>query len=355
MEVCSHSLKDPNTILLKVNGNKCNMSCEYCSELNKDFTNGRCQYNFGKIYEILMKTPKNTDIILHGGEPTEIGIDNVQNIINAIHELEYKYRPTVQTNGYLSKKWVDFFDKNRDLVKVSISIDGDKECNSFRTNKMKNAEATFNRIDAFLRMLDSRGIFFRCITTINSINYDKGKEIVDYFMSFSNLKFLRLNPCFDVDENGVRRWAITPKHYLQCLKDVFIEMLEKQTYLKFKVDPLMEIVENRDNEYRGFEFKCNKFLSIFPNGEVTSCDAIKKNEQMINDYEKIFSEIVQPDCVIKQIKKCNACIDLSICKGGCPALMEEYDKYGGNLLEEYCSYRVGIRKFIYSHMEMVNI
>lgn len=29
MEVCSQNSSDPNTVLLKLNGNKCNMACEY--------------------------------------------------------------------------------------------------------------------------------------------------------------------------------------------------------------------------------------------------------------------------------------------------------------------------------------
>ncbi len=355
MEVCSQSLTDPNTILLKVNGNICNMSCEYCSELNKHFTKEQCDYNFESIHEVLNKLPKTTDIILHGGEPTEIGMDNIQNIINSIHQLKYELRPTIQTNGYLSEKWVDFFEKNIDLVRVSVSIDGDMECNSYRMNKAKNAVAAFNRVDTFLRMLDSRGISFRCIATINSRNYDKGKDIVDYFASFNNLKFLRLNPCFDIDENGVKQWAITPKQYLQCLKDAFIEMLEKQTYQRFKLDPLMEVIENRKRESKGFEFKCNKFASLFPNGEITSCDAMREYEQKIDDYEKIFNNISHPEYVNEQIKRCNACINLPVCKGGCPPLMERYSKYGDDLLYEYCNYRVEIREFIYSYMEMVGI
>lgn len=353
MEVCSQNLTDPNTVLLKVNGNICNMSCEYCSELPKQFTDEQCQFDFEKIREILIKLPKDTDIILHGGEPTVIGMDNIQIIINIIHELKYELRPTIQTNGYLGEMWADFFEKNRELVRVSVSIDGNKECNSYRMNKANDAELAFERIDAFLRMIDSRGITFRCIATINSRTYDKGKEIVEYFTSFNNLKFVRLNPCFDIDENGVKQWAITPKQYLQCLKDAFIEMLEKQTYRKFKLDPLMDMMENLKRTSKSFEFKCNKFASVFPNGIITSCDAMREYEQIIDKYEKIFNGFTQPEYVKRQICKCQACSNLSICKGGCPPLMDRYEKYDSNLLEEYCLYRVGIREFICSQMEMV--
>jgi radical SAM protein with 4Fe4S-binding SPASM domain len=153
----------------------------------------------------------------------------------------------------------------------------------------------------------------------------------------------------------VKQWAITPKQYLQCLKDAFIEILEKQTYQRFKIDPLINIIENRNKKYNGFEFKCNKFVSLFPNGEITSCDAMREFEQKIDNYGQMFNEIIHPEYVNEQIRRCNACINLPICKGGCPPLMERYKKYGGNLLEEYCNYRVGIREFIYSYMEMMGV
>ncbi|MDE5869870.1 MAG: hypothetical protein K2H18_06525, partial [Muribaculaceae bacterium] len=63
------------------------------------------------------------------------------------------------------------------------------------------------------------------------------------------LKFVRLNPCFDMDIDGVKPWAVTPTQYLMCLKQAFNRMLELQTYKKFKLDPLMDIIEGMQEDY----------------------------------------------------------------------------------------------------------
>ena len=41
---------------------------------------------------------------------------------------------------------------------------------------------------------------------------------MDFFNQFNSLKFVRMNPCFDVDKYGIKEWAISPSQYLECLK-----------------------------------------------------------------------------------------------------------------------------------------
>ena len=353
MEVCSQNLNDPKTILLKVNGNKCNMACEYCSELPKAFTKEQCQFDLGKMSEILKKVPKDADIIFHGGEPTLIGLDNMQKLIERIHDLGFKLKPSVQTNGLLGEEWVDFFAENRETIRVSVSIDGDKSCNSYRRTKKGNADEAFRKVDFFLTKLDERGIPFRCIATINRQSFAKGKDIVAYFAKYNHLKFVRLNPCFDLDTDGIRDWAITPKQYLKCLKDAFVQMLKLQTYRKFKLDPLMDVMNNSQRNNWEFEFKCNKFASLFPNGLITSCDAMREVRQNMPKLEDIFTGFVQPDYVAREVEFCNNCKELSICKGGCPPLMHRYRMLNVEYLKEYCYYRVELRKYIIQSLEMV--
>lgn len=346
MEVCSQNLNDPYTVLLKVNGNKCNMACMYCSELPKSFTQEQCNFDMGKIKVILEKLPKNVDVILHGGEPSLIGKENILWLINCIRDLGFERTPSIQTNGFLDDSWVDFFASNKELLRVSVSMDGNRRCNEFRRTADLDSEKAFETVDQFLHKLDDAQIEFRCIATVNSSSWRYGGEIVNYFEQYRWLKFVRLNPCFDMDENRVKSWAVTPAQYLVCLKQAFNRMLELQTYKKFKLDPLMDMVEGIQDEAVEYAFKCNKFSSIFPDGSVMSCDAMREVEQKADIGEKMFDNFVQPEYVQDIIGKCNACKDLYLCKGGCPPLMYRYERYNRKLLEEYCQYRVGIRKYI---------
>ena len=139
---------------------------------------------------------------------------------------------------------------------------------------------------------------------------------------------------------------------MQCLKDVFNAMLKTEAYIKYKIDPLMDIIENLQRNTKEYEFKCDKFSSIFPDGTVTSCDAMREIVQCIEIGENMFEKFSQPNYVETYIDKCKKCEYLSICKGGCPPLMYRYETYAPNLLDEYCQYRVKIRKYIQSVMNM---
>lgn len=346
MEVCSQNLNDPYTVLLKVNGNKCNMACMYCSELPKNFTENQCEFDVSKVSKILQRLPRNVEIIFHGGEPSLIGKENIYWLACYIRELGFETIPSIQTNGFLDDGWVDFFANNRNLLKVSISIDGNRECNKFRRTTNFNSEKAFETVDQFLHKLDKAQIEFRCIATINSSSWNYGDDVVSYFSQYEHLKFVRLNPCFDIDKDGMKEWAITPKQYLFCLKKAFNRMLELQTYKKFKIDPLMDMIGGMQEKVEEYEFKCNKFSSIFPDGSVMSCDAMREMEQKVDIDENMFTKFIQPEYVDSIIKKCNECKDLYICRGGCPPLMHRYEQYGRGMLEEYCQYRVGIRKYI---------
>lgn len=346
MEVCSQNLLDPKTVLLKVNGNKCNMNCEYCSEIPKKFSVEQCTFDIEKLTTILSKLPKDVDIILHGGEPSLIGIDNVQKIAELINKLGFIIKPSIQTNGLLSKKWVDFFASNREIIRLSVSIDGNAHCNTYRRTRSSEDGIAFKIVDDFLHSIDYNQVEFRCIATINKLSWDKGEEIVEYFNQFNNLKFVRLNPCFDIDESGVKNWAITPLQYLECLKSAFNYMIKSESYKKYKLDPLMDIAENLKRYTKKYEFKCNKFSSIFPNELVTSCDAMREVVQNVKIGTNMFSNFNQPNYVSWCMEKCNNCDNISLCKGGCPPLMYKYNEHAPNLLEEYCKYRVGIRQYI---------
>jgi len=350
MEVCSQNLNDPYTILLKVNGNKCNMACEYCSELPKKFSVEQCTYNYAKIKELLTKLPKNAAIIFHGGEPTLIGKDNILSLVMLIKDLGYSYIPTVQTNGFLDKRWIQFFREYSSFVNVSVSIDGDEICNGYRKTYDGKKEVAYSVTDRFLHGLDKNNVEFRCIATINHNSWQRGREIVKYFSKFNNLKYLRINPCFDIDETGIKPWAISPCEYLECLQTVFIEMVSSGCYKKIKIDPLMDIIREFDNETNDYQFKCNKFSSIFPDSLITSCDAMREIIQEIEVNENMFHNFVYPDYIDDIIKMCNKCPHISLCKGGCPPLLYRYQLYNSKYVGEYCQYRVGIRMFIKKYM-----
>lgn len=337
MEVCSYAFNDPKTVLLKLNGNKCNMNCLYCSEIIKDFRDEQIKFNFDNIINIISTLPKDTHIIFHGGEPTLIGIDNIDKILSHIKKLNFEKKPSIQTNGYLNNEWVDYFYHNKNDLDLSVSLDGDFKSNYFR---IINKENSFNKVDNFLHSIDSKNIKFRCIATINSKSYNSVNSIMKYFSGFKNIKFLKLNPCFDIDDNGLKEWAITPKQYLKALKTSFNYMIKYKTYNNFKLDPITDIISGLNSHVNKFMIKCNKFYSIYSDGSIRYCDAMhtyEKSETIFDSYPKYIEE---------EIEYCKKCSMLKLCSGGCPSMINIYKKYNRDLLIEYCQYRIEIKNYI---------
>ena len=346
MEVCSQNMSDPCSILLKLVGNKCNMVCEYCSELPKQYGKEQCLFDRNKIFQILRNAPKDAEIILHGGEPTLIGIEKLSDIVRLIKSLDFSSTPSIQTNGFLGDCWIDFFKENSSSLRISISIDGNRVCNGYRKARNADADETFDTVLCFINKLDAAGIEFRCIATINSLSWDKGKDILAFFQRFRHLKFLKLNPCFDIEENGLKPWAITPSQYLKCLIDVFHAMLELKTYEKFKLDPIMDIISHLEVVFHALEFKCDKFRSVYPGGLVTPCDVMDETTLCSITLEHIFDSQQLAPYIEAELAECELCENLSICAGGCPSLKSQYRRFNPTLLSEYCDYRVKIRDYL---------
>lgn len=170
---------------------------------------------------------------------------------------------------------------------------------------------------------------FRC-SVCNGSGFSS--DILNYKIDDKNIAMLLMMPIIELYS-----WA-TRNNY----DDIVIKL---QPFINIGISDVSFIINGLDNDASVFEFKCNKFLSIFPNGLVTSCDAMREFEQKI-DIEKVFQNTVHPDYVRSCIDVCSKCKYLAVCKGGCPPLMYRYMLYAPNLLNEYCEYRVKIRQYV---------
>ena len=268
MEVCSHNFLDPKTILLKINGTACNMNCLYCSETKKQY-NTRMPLDF--IESCFKQIPDDVEIILHGGEPL-LDSEYVEKIIL----LHYKYRKIklgIQSNGCFSDAILNVLIKHRDKLKLGISLDGNCEQNIFRIDA--HGKETFFRIDKLLDTLTDNNFTIKCIATITAANVKTPQELLTYALSKRCITQLRVNPCFDVFNDQMAEYAITPIQFYEFLEKITVQWIETKGFSHLRLDPIQAALENKQQKEQ--TARCWQFISLYPNGICTLCDALPCN------------------------------------------------------------------------------
>jgi len=208
--------KVDNRIILFEVTKKCNLSCTYC--INNDF------YNRSKVYEdINLKFIKAKKLIDHlvkiwnsdknsslneeirigfyGGEPL-LNFELIEKIVNYSKSIKLRFnsfRFNMTTNGTLLDKHMDFLVKND--FNIMISLDGNKECNLYRT--FKNGKKSFKSVNKNLKKLEKKyPEFFKNNVIFNAVlhNNNSVESIYNYFKNEFNKK-PRIS---EIDRTGIR-------------------------------------------------------------------------------------------------------------------------------------------------------
>ena len=330
---------------MKNPGTACNIGCIYCAEARKDYTSVKEKIEYNQVEKIAQHTKEySLNILFHGGEPTLLSIDYYEKVMEIFEKYNSDIYFGIQTNATLiNKEWIEFFIKNKKKLGVSVSLDGPQPVNSYRV--FKNGNETFDTVYNNLKLMEDNGIKTGMICTIVKKSLGNEKKILDMLLEFSNILFVKLNPCFDIDDFAkVPEWGITPKEYTTFVKNFFLEMFKKGIWDNFLVEPIISILKNIQgcsSSFCNYSFnKCSNFISVYPDGSITSCDNYNFEEGYLGtilDLSNTSSQIILKKnkslfSIYKNLmEECRDCNYLNICKGGCIAVRIRYKES-----DEYC-------------------
>lgn len=338
MEVCSHNRFDPNTILFKINGTKCNLNCRYCSETKKSYKESMCSAECKDIMSVL---PTACDIILHGGEPL-LDCNAVREAISAFRKKGTKSKLSIQTNGVIDAEMKQLLLKDSDILKIGISIDGPNDQNKLRVDYYNNP--AFKQVDETISFFSQHGIQIKCIATVNSANVHDPIGTLEYFLSHNNIKQVRFNPCFDVDDEGLADYAIRPLQFLEYIIKLTDYWIRHRTYRIARIDPIQSEFEAALSQVTQPYINCCKFISIYPNGQSTLCDALGIEPFEYSSISEIFTDAESKYMDILNYP-CKNCGDFTDCGGGCVAIFRRFSGKD-ELIQEYCNYRRKLKQYI---------
>ncbi len=181
--------------VLKV-ASRCPLNCNYCYVYNShsgnqswraqppfmsDETSDKVAERLGE--ELNSNPPREFDVTLHGGEPTNIGAQKIGEIACKIREAvsdETVVNMSIQTSAAkLDTELLDTFRRNR--IDVGISLDGDQNAN--RNRLYRNGKESFNDVMQNIKLMRSKpqhASLLKSIFAVVDLENDP-KETFDFF------------------------------------------------------------------------------------------------------------------------------------------------------------------------------
>ena len=289
---------------------KCNRNCKYCYQ---KILHGEGTLNYNK--EAIANTVKflhnryKDEIVLHGGEPLLLPLQDIEYFLKLSHELSGK--SAICTNGLLiNEDHIKLFKKYK--TSVAVSIDGFAKQNILRCTK-EETEKTLENIST----LASENIPLIIMIVAHKLNYN---YIFDFIISMS-----KIVKCFKVNHESLTPYSISPETlFLLWKKLVKLQMLP----LGISIEPANLFISNilsNSSASPCYNSLCDPFCTerakrVLPDGRVANCSVLPV--QTLYSFKPSYKRYY-----ILERTECRNCRFWNYCYGGCAAYYYHKDKY----------------------------
>ncbi len=287
-DIVKQTFANTSSVVFEVT-EKCNLACEYCCYGNKydNYTERNSknlplekaisllEYVFELRNSSLNKSYANElQIGFYGGEPL-LNISFIDGIINYLKtkkSTRNSFILTMTTNGVLLDKYMDYIVENN--IHFSISIDGDKNHNSFRVfhNQKSSFDKVFNNIKTFQikypKYFEDHVRFLSVLHSRNSI-IEISNFIKQEFNKESNIS--EVNP---IGINPDKK-----EEFYKIYKNPFDDLQQQENYLESAKNKLISYADTTSvtktlHQHSSFVFKNysqlmfgnTNFQNIIPTG-----------------------------------------------------------------------------------------
>lgn len=321
----------------------CNLRCSHCYVGGK--RTKRSVLPVGEARQILAEIPPGSEVVLHGGEPTLLGVGYLKTITMGFEELNF----SMQTNLTLVGESFIPFIHDRLGGRISTSFD------VFDSSRDINPSLWMEKI----RLLQKNGINPFVVSLLYRGNGERGRGIY-YFFKNLGLSF-RLNAVENLGHAKPHFLALrhSQGEYARAIKEIF-DLWFMNPGENIIVDPCAEIlgffILGNSTLRCPFTSKCAfHFISINPDGDVLPCGGYDDLPEFSygNIFERSLGEILRSPSRLdlerrglELPEKCFDCPYFSLCNGGCP--LEALSFYGDRKRETSLC---GEYREIFEHIE----
>jgi uncharacterized protein len=366
-----------NEVILKVTRD-CNLRCQYCYVKDKDrYKHERMSLEmFRRIIQRIVQDkqksireslPQELQIIFHGGEPTLLGPDMLEQFIDIARQSLPRVSFGMQTNmTNLNDAWIRFFKKYQ--IRPGVSIDGWTPAD----NTLRTSEQLIDK----LNLLNDSGVGYgplMVLTKTNIKNFFSNAQAIVHHARVPSIKANYVENTSSPKHGGpeVTAAELFTYVFLPTMRYFFDynHCLEEniQSLLRVYVD---DLVFNTDH---GQKQHClgncavkfcgggNNVIEIDPDGTVCFCgrwaDVNALNQIGTISDTDLFGfdsywrtlQVQAKKVEALREKRCDSCYARAICSYGCAAFA--YDKYGKVTIRQdlVCQYSKKIKKYFDQH------
>jgi len=343
----------PLYVMAKPAGAMCNLRCEYCYYLEKQFLykgDGQKDFMSDDLLEHYIKeyisaqTTEEVQFCWHGGEPLlrERAFYEKALKLQGHYAQGHKIDNVIQTNGYLiNDDWARFFAQHHFLV--GVSIDGPKEFHDgYRISA--GGKPTWERVMKGIECLNRYNVEWNAMAVVNNLNADHPLEFYRFFKQIG-CKFIQFTPIVErivahadgrhlANPQDTHDWTLTPfsvtphqwGSFLCTLFDewvhndvgeIFVQMFDSTLANWMGVTPsVCSLAKDCGHagvmEHNGDIYSCDHF--VFPEYKLGNIRENTIVELMYGEKQKSFGRMKQGSLP----EQCQKCEWLFACNGECP-------------------------------------
>lgn len=356
---------EPITIIIKINGERCNLRCSYCfyNKLNQEQSKTiDIQDLFSILLQIRQTHNPPYNFIWHGGEPLMIKIDYFEKLVQLqknIFKNQEDVINLIQTNGTLiSKRWAEFFYKHK--FRVGVSLDGDKSSNDIYRYK-KGKKSSFLEVLKGIDNLRTVGIEPGIIQTITKNTLTLASNNFDYLIDDLKIKSLSTNICDTQYTQDKTIGSLTSDDVYWLYKMIFYKWLERKDFsLRIReVENIVFGLTGLRQRSCSFNGSCGNYITIEGDKSLYPCDRLSHNTNYyLGSLTKAnYNDIVsgaQRDSFLSFVhtlpENCIICKWKKICNNGCTALRDP-----NTGLYKYCEARKKTFSYINNIINSLNL
>lgn len=330
------------TLTLKPIGAACNMKCSYCYYREKANIH-RVAARMGlevlrqaiSQYADAMPPDAPLQFLWHGGEPTLMPLDFYSQALDFQRQYARGRQVfnSLQTNGLLlSDDWCRFLADNHWLV--GISIDGPAAVNDAYRLAL-DGSPTHSRVIAATNRLNSHGVEWNVMATVNSANVRDPQGFYDFFLSIG-ARYIQFSPIVErltpdgslasVDDFGsITPESVTPDLWGDFLCGVFDRWVCHDVGRVFVqiFDATLACHLGATPGVCIFAPRCPISPVIEADGSVYACDHMVFPGRCLGNIMDSPLKTILKKAEVKKCEKplpddCRRCRFLSLCHGECP-------------------------------------
>lgn len=331
------------TILIQTT-TSCNYRCKYCStvphHLNEQSASGVISEQIIRVlFDVLSSAAtigySSIAIVWHGGEPLLAGKDFFRFVFSLSDNLfqgqKIKVIHQIQSNlGLLDQDWIDII-RSAD-VSISTSLDLPPEIHDTLRLSRKGIGTFQVTVDKIQKLIDF-GISVRVVTVVSSSNVSMADALYDSIKKLGvSFQFM---PCHPGRTSQGLTYAPAPADYFIFLRRLFDRWLQDSHPPNItNFDYLCKAILGVQIGLCTFTEDCTKdIIAIDDQGDLwPCCSCIGYNQfRLSNIFKKYGPDFIlgiRPTAFAQRATqlpiKCQKCLCLSLCYGGCMCSADEY-------------------------------